>query len=131
MSASPVIARLRAARLSVAALAVALTLTSTAAAYRVLEQREDAYEFRLAEITLPEIESGLVTFRSCDACALTSLRLSPQTVLRIDGTTFDFARFREAVDEIGAIENGPDDTHVAIFYDIATGRLTRIEIFRF
>jgi hypothetical protein len=101
----------------------------TASALRVLELVERAVELRLDELTLPSDSGGTVSFSECPTCGISTHRLTDSTVYRANGQTLPLAEFLLAAAEI---DEGPDgDTAVATVYlDIATGRVTRIEVRR-
>ena len=57
---------------------------STAWAYRVIEQPEDAYELMLGEVSLPRGVAGTVIFKPCAECTTTSLRVTSETAYFIN-----------------------------------------------
>lgn len=66
-----------------------------AAALRVLEQPEDAYELKLGEVSLPDRSGGSVIFKACDDCRTTALRVTNTTTYEVDGQAVDLAAFKK------------------------------------
>ncbi len=114
------------------ALFVALTLLlgsiSSAWAYRVIEQTEDAYELVLGEVSLPRGESSSVIFKPCPACTITSLRVTRATTYFVNGVPLTFPDFLEAVEAIRRISRGSLNTAVYIFFDIESRRVNRLRV---
>jgi hypothetical protein len=110
-------------------IAVALLLAlDTAGAVRVLEQTERPVELTLAELTLPSGDGGTVSFRECAGCSLSTHRLMDDTELRANGLTVSVADFLRIAGEIKDRPNGAKNAMAVVFLDVATGRITRIEL---
>ena len=101
---------------------------SSAWAYRVLEQTEDAYELMLGEVSLPRGAAGTVIFKPCADCDTTALRVSSQTTYAVNGAAFELADFLEAADEIRQLDGGNSGTAVYIFFDIESKRVNRLHL---
>jgi hypothetical protein len=109
--------------------AVALLLTlDTAGAVRVLEQVERAVELTLADLNLPSADGSTISFSECARCGISTHRLSDSTVYQANRQTLALADFLRVVAEIRERDRGRDSAVAAVFLDIATGRVTRIEI---
>jgi len=112
-----------------ALLAAALLLTfNTAGAVRVLEQVERPIELTLADLTLPAADGGTISFRECGACNLSTHRLLSSTEYRVNGQLVAIVDFLRIAEEIGDKPNGAENAMAVIFLDLATGRITRIEV---
>jgi hypothetical protein len=112
-----------------ALLAAALLLAfNTAGAVRVLEQVERPIELALADLTLPSADGGTISFRECGACGLSTHRLMDSTEYRVNGQTVPVVDFLRIADEIGDKPNGAEKAMAVVFLDLATGRITRIEL---
>jgi hypothetical protein len=108
--------------------AIALLLAlDTAHAVRVVELVERAVELSLDELTLPAAGGGTVSFSECASCGISTHRLTDTTVFRANRQTLPFAEFLLVAEEIG---QGPDarSAVATVYLDIATGRITRIEV---
>jgi hypothetical protein len=111
-----------------ALLAAALLLAfNTAGAVRVLEQVERPIELTLADLTLPA-EGGTISFRECGGCSLSTHRLLDTTEYRANGQTVALADFLRIAEEIGDKPKGAEKAMAVIFLDVATARITRIEL---
>jgi hypothetical protein len=104
-----------------------LLALDTAGAVRVIEQVERAVELTLAELTLPTGEGSTVSFSECPDCGTSTHRLTDATVLKANGQTLPLAEFVRVASEIRGRANG-DNAVAVVFLDIATSRITRIEV---
>lgn len=112
-----------------ALIAAALLLAfNSAGAVRVIEQVERAVELRLADLILPSSGGSTISFRECEACSFSTHRLTDSTVFQANGDTVALADFLRIADEIAGKPNGKETAVAAVFLDIATGRLTRVEL---
>lgn len=108
---------------------IALVLTlDTAGAARVLEQPERPVELALGDLTLPAGDSGNLSFKACPQCGISSHRVTSETVYRVNGQTLPFVEFARAVEMIRDKPNGDDKTFAGVFLDVASGRVTRVEV---
>jgi hypothetical protein len=110
-----------------ATIALVLTL-DTAGAVRVLEQVERPVELSLGDLTLPTADGGNLTFKECPRCGISSHRVTSETVYMVNGQTLPFAEFAKAVELIRDKRDGDAKTFAAVFLDIESGRVTRVEI---
>ena len=114
-----------------ATLALLLSSISSAWAYRVIEQTEDAYELVLGEVSLPLGQTGSVIFRPCPACTVTSLRVTSTTTYFVNGVPLEFPEFLAAVEAIRRISRGEQSSAVYVFFDIESRRINRLKIDHF
>jgi len=112
-------------------LALLLGSISSAWAYRVIEQNEDAYELVLDEISLPRGETSSVIFKPCPACTTTSLRVTGATTYFVDGVLLAFPDFLVAVEAIRRLHRSNRNTAVYLFFDIESRRINRLMIDQF
>ncbi len=99
---------------------------SSAWAYRVLEQTEDAYELMLGEVSLPRGVAGTVIFKPCPDCNTRSLRVSRETLYFVNGLALELADFRAAAEVIRQTNGGNQNTAVYVFFDIDSQRVNRL-----
>jgi hypothetical protein len=111
-------------------IAVFLACLDTASAVRVLEQLEDPAELGLSQITLPTSDTGTLSYRACDACRLTSLRVDTTTKYLVNDSELPLADFVRVAEEIRAVRGAAERTLVVVFSDIETGRVTRVSLRR-
>ena len=114
-----------------ATLALLLGSISSAWAYRVIEQTEDAYELVLGEVSLPRGVSSSVIFKACPVCTMTSLRVTSATTYFVNGTPLEFPDFLEAATAIRQMDGGNRNTAVYVFFDIKSRRVNRLELDHF
>ena len=115
-------------RALLATLALLLSGITSAWAYRVIEQTENAYELVLGEVSLPIGETGSVIFRPCPACTITSLRVTRATTYFVNGASSDFPDFLAAAEAFRRISRGSRNTAVYVFFDIESRRINRLAI---
>jgi hypothetical protein len=108
-------------------LALLLTL-DTAHAVRVLEQVERAVELTLGDLTLPAGDGGTISFSECATCGISTHRTTSETVYQANRQILPLGEFLRVVAEIRERSTGNSNTVAAVFLDIATGRVTRVEI---
>ena len=118
-------------RALIATLIVLASSLSSAWAYRVIEQPEDAYELMLGEVSLPRAVTGTVIFKPCEECNTASLRVTSETAYFINGTVFELPDFLDAAEEIRRLDGGNQNTAVYVFFDVASKRVTRIALDHF
>ena len=102
--------------------------TSSAWAYRVIEQPEAAYELALGQVRFPANQNGTVVFTACESCRTTAMRVTDQTTYFANGTQMELADLRDIADDLLATAVGRDDTIVYIYYDVASLRVNRIAV---
>lgn len=110
-----------------ATIALVLTL-DTAGAARVLDQLELPVELSLGDLTLPAGDGGNLSFRACPRCGISSHRVTSETVYRVNRQSLPLAEFVKAVETIRDKPNGNERTIAGVFLDIASGRVTRVEL---
>jgi hypothetical protein len=101
-----------------------LLLANSAAALRVIEQVERPVELTLAQLTLPPPGGTTVSFSECPTCSTSTHRLADSTVYKVNGETMALPEFLLAADEI----RNADSAVAVVFLDLATERITRIEV---
>jgi hypothetical protein len=109
-------------------IALALLLAvDTASAVRVIELVERAVELTLDELTLPSGSGSTISFSECASCGISTHRLTDQTVYQANRQTLPLAEFLAVAEEI---RNAPNASIAVatVYLDIATGRVTRIEV---
>ncbi|HEX9875822.1 MAG TPA: hypothetical protein VGC50_04130 [Gammaproteobacteria bacterium] len=115
-------------RVVIATVALSLSTLSSAWAYRVLDQIENAYELTLGVVTLPAGSSGSVIFTACETCRTTSLRVSAETTYFANGSQVSLADLRGLADRLRATAAGRERTAVYVFYDPRTLQVTRLAL---
>jgi len=96
---------------------------------RTLEVVEGAYEAVLGDVTLPDGADGSLVVRMCATCTPTRLRVDAGTrYIGVNGAQKPFADF-VADAELLRAAGGEDSTGVGIFYNLETGRVTRIRLY--
>ncbi len=114
-----------------ATLALLLGGISSAWAYRVIEQTEDAYELVLGEVSLPRGDTGTVIFKPCPTCTTTSMRVTRATTYFVNGAPLAFPDFLEAAEAIRRMSRGSQNTAVYLFFDIESRRINRLAVDHF
>lgn len=110
-------------------IAVAGTLIGTAGA-RTLEVVEGSYEAVLADVTLPGGIAGTLIVKMCSTCESTSLRVDSGTVyVGADGKQKPLADFLTDADLLRDTAGGERTTGVGVFYELETGRVTRVRLY--
>ncbi len=102
--------------------------SSSAWAYRVLEQIEDSYELSLVTVELPSSETGTIAFQACEECRTTALRVTNETRYVANGAPVELSELREIAAEVQATANGRDRAAIYINYEIASLRVTRVRL---
>ncbi len=105
-----------------------LAATSSAWAYRIINQPEAAHELDLIQVRLPAGPQGNVVFQACDTCRTTAMRVTDQTTYFANGTQMGLADLRDIVEDLLATTVGREDTLVYIYYDVASLRVNRLAI---
>jgi hypothetical protein len=114
-------------RTALVALPLLLALDSASGA-RTVEPTEHAVELTLAELDLPANVSGALGVRACPRCAPHLHRLGEETVLRSNGRVVALAELLRLADEIRRKPQGAETAVAVVFFDVATGRVTRLEV---
>jgi hypothetical protein len=105
-----------------------LLLANSAAALRVIEQVERPVELTLEQLNLPAAGGSTVSFSPCPTCSSTTHRLLDTTVLKVNGQVVPLPEFIRIAGEISAKPNGAASASAVVFLDLATERITRIEV---
>lgn len=101
---------------------------SSAWAYHVIEQIEDAYELSLGLVTLPTNSDGSVIFTACESCRTTSLRVTDATRYLVNGSQAELSQINEIAGTLRGSARGREETAVIVFYDPRSLRVTRISL---
>jgi hypothetical protein len=104
------------------------TVASSAWAYRILEQPEEAYELSLGYVQLPADARGTVIFTACDGCRTMTLRVSEATQYFVNRVAIELEDLRDIADDLRASANGREKTNVYIYYDKASLRVNRLAL---
>lgn len=97
---------------------------------RTLEILEYTSELRLANVELPIISTGLVTFRLCPSCDSYSLRVTPDTeYLGFEGP-LTLQELRATVTQIRLTPAGNQTTGACITYSAESQLVTHISLHR-
>jgi hypothetical protein len=105
-----------------------LLVVDTASAVRVIEQVERAVELTLDRLNLPSVGGSTISFSECATCGTSTHRLTDTTVFAAKGQVLPLVDFLRVADEIAGKPNGAAQAIAVVFLDIATGRITRIEL---
>ena len=108
--------------------AVLLLAFDTAGAVRVIEQVERAVELTLGDLMLPSPGGSTISFRECATCTINTQQLTDSTEFKANGQTVQLVDFLRIADEIASKPNGKSSAVAAVFLDINSGRLTRVEL---
>ena len=104
---------------------------SSAWAYRVIEQTEDAHELVLGEVALPLGVTGSVIFKLCEDCTTTSLRVTSATSYSVNGAALELKDFLESAEAIRQTNGGNQNTAVYVFFDLESQRVNRLALDHF
>ena len=105
-----------------------VTVSSSAWAYRVLEQIEDSYELPLLVVELPRSENGNISFQICDECRTTTLAVTNETRYMANGAPIALEQLRELAAQVRTTAEGRDRAAVYITYEIASLRVSRVRL---
>lgn len=109
------------------AIAALLTL-GTAHATRVLDQAENGFELSLGDLNLPAAGGETISFSACPRCGLSTHRLMDTTVFKVNGQVVPRAEFLRIAAQISERPSAAVRTFAGVFLDIASARVTRIEL---
>jgi len=104
--------------LSVLLLALALP---AAADFRTVAE---AYEIELGNLRLPQNAAGTIAYRTCDACAYQTTRVSTDTRWILNGRDISLVKFRQGIAEIKDRNN----RYVTVLHHLEDDRVTRVQI---
>ncbi len=105
-----------------------LLLLSDAAGAAVVEEVERAAELTLDQLTLPAANGDAIRFRECPTCESRTHRFSASTVFQAAGQTLPISEFVRVAHRVAQHPKGAARAIVVVFLDVATGRVTRIEL---
>jgi len=105
-----------------------VTVSSSAWAYRVLEQIEDSYELPLVAVELPRSANGNIVFQLCEECRTTALRVTNETRYIANGAPIALVDLRELAAQVRTTTEGRDQADVYINYEIASLRVNRVRL---
>ena len=106
---------------------LALLLLVDAAGARVLAEVERAVELTLDQLTLPAANGDAIRFRECPTCGSRTHRLSASTVFQA-AQTLSLQEFLGVTHRVAEQPKGAAHAIVVVFLDVATGRVTRLEL---
>ncbi len=101
-------------------LLLALTLPA-AAEFRTVAE---AYEIELSNLRLPQNAGGTIAYRTCNACAYQTTRVSTDTVWILNGRAMSLVKFRAGIAEIKDRNN----RYVTVLHHLEDDRVTRVQI---
>lgn len=104
-----------------------LLLIDTAGAVRVIEQVERPVELSLGDLIF-SAAGGTISFSECSACGLSTHRLTDTTIYEVNDRSLPLTEFLRVIEEIRDRPNGAARTVAAVFLDLASGRVTRVEV---
>ena len=104
-----------------------LCLLVDAAGADVLEEVERAVELTLEQLTL-HANGDAIRFRECPSCETRTHRFSASTVFQTAGQTLPMSEFVRVAHRFREHPKGRARAIVVVFLDVATGRVTRIEL---
>lgn len=85
---------------------IALSLCISLPAMGEIRTLIDARETKPSNMTVPTTPNSRVSFRICDECDLETARLTPETVLIVNGERMEFVDFRKALLVLRARSDG-------------------------
>jgi hypothetical protein len=106
----------------------ALLALGTAHATRVLDQVENGFELTLADLHLPAAGGETISFSACPRCGINTHRLTDTTVFKVNGRQVPLAEFLRITAQVSERPADAARTFAGVFLDIASGRVTRIEL---
>jgi hypothetical protein len=105
----------------------ALSISTSAAATRLIEQPEGGYEAFLGDVALPTSTTDAVVLKPCSTCPSLSLHVTPQTSYRLRRTAVPLGDLARAAADLVA-SGKARRTAVYVFYDIESGAVNRLVI---
>lgn len=58
------------------------------------------YEVAIGDFQAPISANGMTSFKTCEKCKLTSLRVTPDTQYVVNGKTVTLKKFRDAISQV-------------------------------
>jgi len=84
----------------------------------------EAHEVALADLRIPQSESGTVSFKTCDGCSYQTKRVSEDVQWVLNGNRLPLAKFRRGVASI----TDRDATAVTVLHHLEKDRVIRVEV---
>ena len=104
----------------IAAIVIGFALPA-AADFKTVAQ---AHEVSLANLRLPQSETGTVAFKTCNECAYQTRRVNGDTQWVLNGNRLPLAKFRRGVLSI----TDRDTTAVTVLHHLEQDRVVRVEV---
>ena len=104
----------------IAAIILGFALPATAD----FETIAEAHEVYLADLRLPQSESGTVSFKTCSACSYQTKWVSEDVQWVLDGNLLPLDKFRRGVASI----TDRDATAVTVLHHLEQDRVIRVEV---
>ena len=109
------------AKLLLAACWVSLIALPAAAGFQTVAE---AHEVSLADLRLPQSESGTVSFKTCDGCSVQVKRVGEDAQWVLNGKSLSLAKFRRGLLSI----RDRDATAVTVLHHLERDRVIRVEV---
>ena len=84
----------------------------------------EAHEVSLANLRLPQSESGTVSFKTCDGCSYQTKRVGEDAQWVLNGKSLSLAKFRRGLLSI----RDRDATAVTVLHHLERDRVIRVEV---
>ncbi len=84
----------------------------------------EAHEVSLADLRVPQSESGTVSYKTCDACSYQTKRVSEDTQWVLNGNRLPLTKFRRGLASI----TNRDATAVTVLHHLEKDRVIRVEV---
>lgn len=104
----------------IAAIILGIALPAAAGFQTIAE----AHEVSLADLRLPQSESGTVSFRTCDGCSYQVKRLGEDAEWVLNGKRLSLAKFRRGLLSIRDREAAA----VTVLHHLEKDRVVRVEV---
>jgi hypothetical protein len=83
-----------------------------------------AIELALSDITVPPSQNSKLMFKECDDCDYMSIRLTPETMFKINGRSVRFDKFREAIRGV----RKPDETAAIVLHHLESDTVKSVSV---
>ena len=100
----------------------ALLLATASADIRTVEL---AHEVRLADLRLPQAESGTVGYRTCDECEYQTDRVTAETRWLLNGRIVPLDDFRVSLARVA----DRSDVYVTVLHHLEDDRVTEVSVY--
>ncbi|HSM29294.1 MAG TPA: hypothetical protein VK854_01215 [Woeseiaceae bacterium] len=105
-------------------LIAAIVLGSALPAAADFQTVAEAHEVSLADLRVPQSESGTVSFRTCDECAYQVKRVGEDTVWVLNGRNLSLDKFRRGLASI----TDRDAASVTVLHHLEKDRVIRVTV---